>query len=146
MIDIPVRVKNLVKKWETRNPFLLCKFLKIDILYCELGNIKGYYKKSLGKKIIVLDTNLDEFSKKVVLSHELGHALLHSSKYVNYMKDYQLLPKTSILEYEANKFAAELLIDKDMQEYYYDNCMLDNRILNELENLKYDRKGERYGN
>ena len=80
MINIPRRVSNLIKKWGTRNPFLLCKYLKIDIMYRDLGDIKVYYKKSVGKKIIVLNEKLDEFSLKVVLAHELGHALLHTSK------------------------------------------------------------------
>ncbi|WP_130890226.1 ImmA/IrrE family metallo-endopeptidase [Fusobacterium ulcerans] len=140
MINIPRRVSNLIKKWETRNPFLLCKYLKIDIMYRDLGEIKGYYKKSVGKKIIVLNEKLDEFSLKVVLAHELGHALLHTSKEINFMKEHHLLPKSSIWEYEANKFAAELLIDEEMEYEYLYEVKLNIKVLEELKSLKLNSK------
>lgn len=140
MINIPRRVSNLIKKWGTRNPFLLCKYLKIDIMYRDLGDIKGYYKKSVGKKIIVLNEKLDEFSLKVVLAHELGHALLHTSKEINFMKEHHLLPKSSIWEYEANKFAAELLIDDEVESEYLYDVKLNIKILEELISLKYGNK------
>ena len=137
MKNIPIRVKKLVKKWGTRNPFSLCKYLKIDILYHELGEVKGYFKKSMGKKIIILNENLDEFSMKIVLAHELGHALLHYSKEISFMKEYYLLPKNSIWEYEANKFAAELLLDENIEYDIYSNRSIEHKILGELEELKY---------
>ena len=125
MVNIPRIVKNLVKKYETRNPFKLCLYLGIIVLYKDLGETKGYFEKILGKKVIVLNEKLDEFSMRVVLAHELGHALLHSSKYVQFMQSYSLLPKTSLLENEANKFAAELLIDEKIEELlsYKENIM-----------------------
>ncbi len=49
-------------------------------------------------------------SKNIVLAHELGHALLHYHKSTCYLREYTLFPRGRI-ENEANKFAAELLID-----------------------------------
>lgn len=135
-MNIPIRVKNLIKKWGTRNPKKLCKYLGIDIMYLDLGDIKGYYKKSLHKKIIVLNENLDELSSVVVLAHELGHALLHSNREIKFMKDSHLLPKTSIYENQANKFAAELILNEDFNLEIYGNSKLNQEILRELKALK----------
>ena len=37
MINIPIRVRNLIKKWGTRNPFKLCEYLGIYITFKDLG-------------------------------------------------------------------------------------------------------------
>ena len=78
--NIKLRVNNLIRKYNTKNPYELCSKMNINIFYMELGEIKGYYKKVLKNKYIVINDNLDDYSKKIVLCHELGHALYHSSK------------------------------------------------------------------
>lgn len=139
MINIPVRVKNLVKKWGTRDPFKLCKYLGIYVTFKDLGeNTKGCYQKIKGKKTIIINSTLDDFSKKVVCAHELGHGVCHSSREVQFSKEYTLLPKNSIFEKQANEFSAELLVDENDDEYIY-NCDIDFKILQELKNLKYKR-------
>ena len=111
-MNIKLRVKNLEKKYGTRDPYKLCKRLKINIIYMDLGEIKGIYKKVVTNKFIVINENLDKFCQKVVLAHELGHAILHHSKEIQALKDYDLFPRyTNQIEIEANTFAAELLID-----------------------------------
>ncbi|MGL5950697.1 MAG: ImmA/IrrE family metallo-endopeptidase [Cetobacterium sp.] len=115
-MDIRRRVKNLVKKWGTRDPRVLCRYMKITVLYRDLGNVKGYYTKCLRRKFIFINENLDEFSQRVVLAHELGHALLHG-KDVIMMKGYFTSCKDSLYEREANKFAAELLLVEEEVDY-----------------------------
>lgn len=78
---------------------------------------------------------------KVVLAHELGHAILHSSTDFQFLCSYSLLPKTSIWENETNKFAAELLIEDDLNlnlnnEIYFD---VDDKIISELLDLKFNK-------
>ena len=41
MVNIPRIVKNLVKKYETRNPFKRRLYLGIIVLYKDLGETKG---------------------------------------------------------------------------------------------------------
>lgn len=136
-MDIRRRVRNLEKKYGTRNPYKLCKMLKINILYMDLGNIKGIYKKVITNKFIVINENLDDFCKEVVLAHELGHALLHHSKEIQALKDYDLFPNfNSQLEIEANTFAAELLIDDNIESDYILNPSIDIKILEQLKALK----------
>lgn len=135
-MDVKRRVKNLEKKYGTKNPYSLCSKLKIKILYLDLGEIKGVYKKVLTNKFIVINENLDEFCQKVVLAHELGHAILHNSKEVQTLKDYDLFPRFSNrIELEANTFAAELLIDDTVDDYVVDPT-IDIEILEQLKQLK----------
>lgn len=141
-MDIKRRVINLERKYGTRNPYKLCKRMKINIVYMDLGNIKGIYKKVVTNKFIVINENLDEFCQKVVLAHELGHAVLHHSKEIQALKDYDLFPQFSNqIEVEANTFAAELLIDDsfDNDEYIKDPS-IDIQVLEQLRSLKYKHK------
>ena len=140
-MNIKLRVKNLEKKYGTRDPYKLCKRLKINIIYMDLGEIKGIYKKVVTNKFIVINEKLDRFCQKVVLAHELGHAILHHSKEIQALKDYDLFPRFSNqIEVEANTFAAELLIDDDFaNDEYIENPNIDIRILEQLKELKYKR-------
>lgn len=141
-MDIKRRVINLEKKYGTRNPYKLCKMMKINIVYIDLGNIKGIYKKVVTNKFIVINENLDKFCQKVVLAHELGHAILHHSKEIQALKDYDLFPQFSNqIEVEANTFAAELLIDDTFEnDEYIENPSIDIQILFQLKQYKLGRE------
>lgn len=141
-MDIRRRVVNLERKYGTRDPYKLCKRMKINIVYMDLGNIKGIYKKVVTNKFIVINENLDEFCQKVVLAHELGHAVLHHSKEIQALKDYDLFPRyTNQIEIEANTFAAELLIDDTFDnDEYVENPSIDIQILFQLKQYKLGRK------
>jgi len=63
---------------------------------------------------------IDKYSQRIVLAHELGHAILHSSEPIYFIREYTLFP-IGPYEHEANKFAAELLIDDyDLKEMRYE--------------------------
>ncbi|BBA51894.1 hypothetical protein FV113G1_22440 [Fusobacterium varium] len=135
-MNIKGRVRNLIRKWGTKNPYKLAKYFKIEVLYMDLGKIKGIYKKTLTNKFIIINENLSEFCQMVVLAHELGHALLHHSKEIQTLKDYDLFPKyTNQMEVEANTFAAELLYDEDIDDYEY-KLSIDLIVLEQLKKLK----------
>jgi len=106
--NIKLRVKNLIEKYNTRNPYELCRRLKITIICRDLGKPKGWFQKVLRRKYIFLNKKLDEYSKLIVLCHELGHAILHNSEKIRFMK-MNFLNYTSELENEANEFGAELM-------------------------------------
>jgi len=109
--NIHARVKHLVQKYGTRNPERLANYLGIHVFYKEYSlKTKGYFIKTLRNKFIIVNSALDEDSQRIVLAHELGHAILHSSEPVYFIREYTLFP-IGTYEYEANKFAAELLID-----------------------------------
>ena len=93
------------------NPEKLAKELGIIVLKQEYSPVtKGYFIRALRNKFIVVNTILDWSSQQIVLAHELGHALLHSSQDIYFIREYTLFPMGKY-EVQANKFAAELLID-----------------------------------
>lgn len=150
--NIRLRVKNLIKKYNTSDPFLLCKKLNIILISTDIGTIKGYYKHPYGRKVIVINSKLKEFTQKIVLSHELGHAVLHSNRSVALMHD-KILHYSSTVENEANKFAAELLLndyDTDNIEscdYYNDEISTDEndrKLLERLREIKFSNKYKIY--
>lgn len=113
MKNIPLRVRRLVKKYETRDPAKIARAFGIDIKYKSYSHhTKGYFINTLRNKFIVINKSIPEFEQRVVLAHELGHAVLHSNRDTYIIREYTLFPK-GIHENEANYFAAELLINDD---------------------------------
>nr|DAT17897.1 MAG TPA: IrrE protein [Caudoviricetes sp.] len=130
--NMKLRVKNLVEKYNTSNPYTLCEKLNIEIRYFYYEGIKGFFRRILKRKYIVINEKLDEYSKLVVLCHELGHAIYHSSKNKLLMK-INFFNYNSELENEANEFAAELM--KYQEEVSYEvakNCDLGLQVLEEM--------------
>lgn len=117
MINYKVRVRNLIKKYNTRNPYALCRKLNINIVenYFNDTMPKAFFKKVLHKKFIILNlSRIENDSEKLFsICHELGHALLHSSDSAFYLHDHTFCVR-SRFETEANKFAAELMINENI--------------------------------
>lgn len=126
--NIKLRVKNLVEKYNTKSPYKLCEKLNIEIIITELNDIKGFYTKILNNKYIIINEKFDDISQKIILSHELGHAVLHSTRKINFMKE-NLFFYTNQMEKEANAFAGYLL---SMNKEYYTK--------EEFDSIKLDRK------
>lgn len=110
---IPEKIEELIRKHETRNPFILCDNLNIRIRYKDLGTaIKAFYFYQSRIKNIVLNNRSSKMVQKILCAHELGHALLHGElAAMRGFHELELFDTTSRTEYEANMFAAELLID-----------------------------------
>lgn len=109
-MNIERRVYNMIKKYDTCNPFLLAKELKINVDYYDLPpTIRGCYTKVLRKKHIGLSKSLSEPGIKVTLAHELGHAKLHWRGTFN----CSIVAPRQIIKYrpelEANIFTLHLL-------------------------------------
>ncbi len=133
-MNISRRVGNLKRRWGTADPFKICSFLKIQVTYADLGEIKGLYKNVLGKKFVVINSELNNFDKKIVCAHELGHCLLHSSREMQFLLEYKNLAKYSKYEEQANEFAAHLLIEDECNEYFYSS--IKSELLKEIKSYK----------
>ena len=103
----------------TRDPVAIARAAGIPIVILPLGEIAGTYMLLKRKQWIFISDNIPADSPlfRVVAAHELGHALLHRKENCAFLKHKTLL-LTSGIEMEANQFAAELLIDKEMLEEY----------------------------
>lgn len=112
-MNIKLRVLNLIARHRTRNPFKLARLLNIEIVYEDLGEVRGFFKKILRRKFIFINNKLSEFDQKLVCAHELGHAVLHSSNRIQFLIDNTKLLRKSRIEDEANLFASWLLFPSD---------------------------------
>ncbi|KKI88655.1 hypothetical protein WQ54_31120 [Bacillus sp. SA1-12] len=118
-----MKLKSLIKKYQTNNPFELASLKKIHVFPWNLHNeIKGIYKYDKRNKYIFINNNLDEAFQRFVCSHELGHALLHPRSKTPFLREKTLFSLDKI-EVEANTFAVELLLPDD-QLYEYQNTNL----------------------
>lgn len=98
---------------------MLASYLGIKIIRMPLEDVvAGFYKMINRRKYIFLNSDIDDENfLRLVLAHELGHAIMHPKENCAFIRNHTLF-LTSKLEIQANKFAAYLLItDKDIQEY-----------------------------
>lgn len=112
------KVKKLIKKHKTTNPFEIASRMNIHIIQWDLHEqINGYYKYDRRNRYIVINQNLSDEWQKIVCAHELGHAILHTRVNTPFMTKNTFF-SVSKIEREANRFAVELLIpDDSLQEY-----------------------------
>lgn len=123
MEAIDHKSKRLIRYYErligSRDPVKIAEYANIRIAILPLGEIAGNYKLIKRKRWIFINDNISADSPmfRVVLAHELGHALLHRKENCAFIKSKTLL-LTSGIEREANQFAASLLISDDMLQDY----------------------------
>lgn len=134
--------ENLIKKYDTNDPFLLAEYLKIIICERDIHEeIMGFYKYNRKNKFIILNSNLNEYLKRFTCAHELSHAILHPRANTPFLRSNTLYP-IGRLEKEANKLAVELLLpDRLVYEYEHTNLTINEigsiySIPNEVIDLK----------
>ena len=103
---------------DSRNPFEICNSAGVNVVFADIGELKGMYKYIKRNRYIVISDKLDERTARTVCAHELGHDVLHRNFAKNgFWREYTLFGTDGKQEYEANLFAAELLIsDGDILE------------------------------
>lgn len=110
-------IKNIVdyyvKKCDSRDPFDIAKYLNIQIQIGQLGTPCGCYMFLKNHRCIFLNENLSENEMKLVMSHELGHAIMHKKLNCYFIRNKTLLLESKI-EIEANTFAVNLLIPNEV--------------------------------
>ncbi|WP_270289401.1 ImmA/IrrE family metallo-endopeptidase [Enterocloster citroniae] len=114
------RIKRLVAYYKgnyaTNDPFEIAD--RIGVLY-QIGNCKheGCYMFLKNHRYIFLSNILKGTELKVVMAHELAHAIFDRKENCYFIRNKTLL-LNSKTERRANRFAAYLLIDDDLLEYY----------------------------
>jgi Zn-dependent peptidase ImmA (M78 family) len=111
--DIYKCSKRLIRKFGTSDPFVIAKGLGIEILYSDgLRQLKGMYRIIKRNRFIILNSANTPEMNRIVCAHELGHDRLHKEfAKTNHIQEFMLYDMTSRYEYEANIFAANLLLD-----------------------------------
>ena len=117
------RVKRLVayytRKYGTSDPFEIAD--QLGVLY-QIGNCthEGCYMFLKNHRYIFLSNQLDKDELRLVMAHELGHALLDRKANCYFIRNKTLL-LVSKLERRANLFAAYLLISDELL-FQYEDC------------------------
>ena len=137
-LNIKLRVLNLIARHRTRNPFKLARLLNIEIVYEDLGEVRGFFKKILRRKYIFINNKLSEFDQKLVCAHELGNAVLHSSNRIQFLIDNTKLLRKSRIEDEANLFASWLLFPSDdiVEEFEFRESKTNFWMFEEIKRLR----------
>lgn len=132
-----------IRKFDTRNPFMIADALNVEVFYANLGRVAGYYQYIKRHRCIYIHSDLKYHDARIVMAHELGHAILHRTENCRFLENKTLL-LTSKIERQANIFAAELLIPDDLiykTEYEGFTCRqiaYAEGLSEELLKLKYD--------
>lgn len=150
--EIYKKAMRLVKEAGSRDPYVILSVLNILVYYNHFDSLYGFYTYMQKRRVIILNDDMPERIAKLVLCHEIGHDQLHR----DIAKKLQLYEATlfdtkSSTEYEANAFAAHILIDdEDILNYlkeghttgeYAQNVGLDeNLVLIKIQELKKLKK------
>lgn len=117
--DIKKIVAYYIRLCGTDDPWKIAKMLGIHIAILPLGNVLGNYRYLKRIRWIFINEDIldNEALLRVVMAHELGHALMHRKENCCFMAHHTLL-LTSRIERQANQFAAHLLIsDKMLKDF-----------------------------
>lgn len=118
--EIRKKVRKLVRKHRTSDPFELCEimcdiFEAVDFGKSETA-VKGMTFVNRQIVLIKYNENLSRILLYFIVAHELGHVVLHKGYQESYT-DNVFFNDAVDMELEANMFAAELLLG-DSKELY----------------------------
>lgn len=118
MIDsfyIYSKATEMVKQTGTRNPMKIASEIGVMLRHSEeLDKLLGLYTYRWKHRIILLNDKMEEIMARMVCAHELGHDALHRDIAKGEgLKEFVLFNMKDTTEYEANAFAAHLIIDDD---------------------------------
>lgn len=141
MIWIKQIVDGLIEMYGTRDVYELLNYLEVTLIRKKLfKNEKGrFFRDMFGNETIFISNNLSEEEEKIVIAHELGHLILHTDLNTSFYTENHLINKNK-LEIEANKFAAELLIEDNVNIYEFENINIaeyELKVPEELIKLKF---------
>ena len=108
--------RQLIRRYRTRDPFMLADALDVTVMFREnFRRQKGAFSIVAGRSFIFINANLSDALQRLICAHELGHVLLHRqlARSGGPLIEFELLDLASRCEYEANVFAAALLLDDD---------------------------------
>lgn len=105
----------LKMKYQTDDPYEICSAMKIQVMKRPMGknpkSCKGFFMVNSRCKLIMINSDLSDEIQRIILAHELGHAALHSNAALSAFHEFALFDNTDRMEYEANIFAAEFLLE-----------------------------------
>ena len=110
------KAEHLIHQCNIRDAERIASDIGINIMYTnDLHKLLGMYTYILKNSFIILNASLAYNMKQIVIAHEIGHDQLHRDIAKNgmTMQEFNLFTVKDITEYEANAFAAHILLDND---------------------------------
>lgn len=106
------RIRN---KYGENEPYKLAEAMKVIVRYEPMGSFegccKGFFVSLCRVKHITVNSDLPTELQRVILMHELAHAVLHCKNGAPAaFHDFAVFDSASVKEYEANVFAADYLM------------------------------------
>lgn len=116
----------IVKRFGTRNADQIAANLGITIFEVPFKKQKGAYKVIKRNRYIFLKDDLPSVMRSIVILHEVGHDRLHR-KQASQFQEFNLFDMNgSRMEYEANLFAAQVMLpDDETIEYIHQGYSVD---------------------
>ena len=117
-LNIPLRVRNLVNRHDTSDPYRIAKELNCSVYFLDLpSTVNGFWKRTLRRRTIAINKNLPEWQQAAVLCHELGHIVCHGRYTAFSMRNVSY--SNTRIEREADEFATYLMAYRyNLDEYY----------------------------
>ena len=113
---------NLVRRFGTRDPFVIAEGLGIHIYEADFIRLKGMYRIIKRRRCIFINRHLDAPTARIVCAHEIAHDRLHRDfAKGDGLQEFALYDMSTRPEYEANRVAAAILLpDEDVLRYIYE--------------------------
>ena len=112
--------ENLIVEFNTRDPFQIARLKGYAVRFLDLKRQKGFCTNIYNNYFIFINENMSEQMKRMTCAHELGHIIFHKNRLARRkngqfrkLVEMELFDIRDSTEYEANLFAANLLIDTD---------------------------------
>lgn len=118
-MEIKKKADELVRKFQTRNPFEIIRGLNVILVFVPLVDTRAFYQYFQRNHIIYIDEDLSDREKIFECAHEMGHMFLHKKANALFM-DSRTILNTSRYEKEADTFAMDLLVDDNTLLEYRD--------------------------
>lgn len=117
------KANRIVSECGTRDPAKIAQQYGILIKTVAWDEQSGAYIEMLRQPVIFVAQRLHPVTRSIVISHELGHHFLHRKEATKLggFREFKIFDMTnSRMEYEANVFAAQLMLpDDETLEYIY---------------------------
>lgn len=113
--DIYRKAGLAVSRFGTRDPIKIAGESGVEIIFTDgFKNLLGMYAYQWRKRAIILNSRMDDYLTLMVAAHELGHDTFHRELAKDgRFKEFELFRMKDSAEYEANAFAAHILIDTE---------------------------------
>lgn len=105
--------EQLCRDHNTRDPFKIASDLGYDVSFINTKKQKGMCRYIMKNYFIWINQNMSEQMQRMTCAHELGHILFHKPLLASHdlLVEMEIFDIRNSTEYEANLFAANLLID-----------------------------------